>query len=313
MMESQWVIRSLLSRRSRQYLCSHCRHAKRHASTSTQVSTPDPLQDVVTESSFTAFPPSSEETPAFDPLALSRSRKKKLPASRYQFRPPKYDRGPLHPIQPPPPSDPSSREFTPGPFSSPRLEQTYNSIISPDILTMCYVHNPPGFRPPSKGPRLRTWDDSSPYHKGRPLRAPRGGDVLRLLRKPITFQNIPAIRRITVHSYVKGVVRSGSQFLHVAGMVLQSITNMRAVPHKTRTSVTEWGIIAGKTTPAVTVDLQGENMYHFLSKLVDVVMPRIKDWMGVRATTGDGSGNLTFGLEPELVSLFPEVEMNYDK
>ena len=54
-------------------------------------------------------------------------------------------------------------------------------------------------------------------------------------------------------------------------------------------------------------------MYHFLSKMVDLVLPRIKDWMGVRATTGDGSGNLTFGFEPEVVSLFPEVEANYDK
>jgi large subunit ribosomal protein L5 len=53
-------------------------------------------------------------------------------------------------------------------------------------------------------------------------------------------------------------------------------------------------------------------MYHFLAKLVDIVMPRIKDWNGVRATTGDSSGNLTLGLDPEVVGGFPEVEVNYD-
>lgn len=53
-------------------------------------------------------------------------------------------------------------------------------------------------------------------------------------------------------------------------------------------------------------------MYHFLDKVVNVVMPRIKDWRGVRATTGDNSGNLTFGFEPEVVSTFPEIENNYD-
>ena len=53
-------------------------------------------------------------------------------------------------------------------------------------------------------------------------------------------------------------------------------------------------------------------MYHFLGKLIDVVLPRIKDWNGVRATTGDNSGNLSFGLNPEVVSGFPEIEVNYD-
>lgn len=62
----------------------------------------------------------------------------------------------------------------------------------------------------------------------------------------------------------------------------------------------------------MTVDLKGEDMYHFLGKLITVVLPRIKDWRGVRATTGDSSGNLSFGLEPDTVALFPEIEVNYD-
>jgi large subunit ribosomal protein L5 len=136
--------------------------------------------------------------------------------------------------------------------------------------------------------------------------------VLRLLRKPITFRNVPMVERITVHTYVKAVIKEGSGPLHVAGMVLQAITNVRVQTHKSRTGESAWGLVPGKQTVAATASLKGEDMYHFLGKLVNVVLPRIKDWRGVQATTGDGSGNLTFGLDPEVVGGFPEVEINYD-
>ena len=227
--------------------------------------------------------------------------------SRYQFRPPKYDRGPLHPHQTPKASDPASREFVPGPFSTPRLESTYHNIIAPDFMTLCYQHTPPGFQAVEKGPRLRPWVGDSPYYANRQLRGPRGGDVLRLLRKPITFRTIPQVTRVTVHAHTKG----GAQPLHVAGLLVQSITNKRVETHQARKSVTQWAVIRGKYVSA-TADLRGEDMQHFLGKLITVVLPRIKDWRGVRATTGDSSGNLSFGLEPDTVAMFPEIEINYD-
>jgi large subunit ribosomal protein L5 len=199
----------------------------------------------------------------------------------------------------------------PGPFSSPRVEHAYHNIIAPDILTLCYQHNPPGYRPPPKAPRLRGWDDSSPYHANRQLRGPRGGDVLRLLRKPITFRNVPMIEKITVHTFVKQVLQHGSGPLHVAGMVLQAITNVRVRTFKSRTGVSAWGLLPGKSI-AATATLKGEDMYHFLGKVVNVVLPRIKDWPGVAATSGDGSGNLSFGLGVDVVGAFPEVEINFD-
>lgn len=235
----------------------------------------------------------------------------KLPASRYQYRSPRYDRGPLAPHQPPPPTDPASREFVPGPFSQSRLESTYYGTIAPDFMTMVYQHRPPGFKPLEKAPRLRSWEGDNPYFANRQLRGPRGGDVLRLLRKPINFQNIPMIERVTVHSYCKGVIRDGSPVLHTAGMVLQEITAQRVVTHKSKHAESGWSLIRGKPI-ACTVDLKGEMMYHFLDKLINTVMPRIKDWRGVRGTTGDNSGNLSFGFEPETVATFPEIEANYD-
>lgn len=272
---------------------------------------PDPFSELESETSLKAEVP-EEVIKTYDPIARARARKKELPKSRYQYRSPKYDRGPLHPHRPPPPSDPHSRLFVPGPFSLPRVEQTYESTIAPDILTLCYVHNPPGFKPPPRPERLRKWDDSSPYHKNRPLRGPRGGDVLRLLRKPITFRNIPKVNRITIHSYVKQAATEGSAWLHVAGMAIQAISNVRVETFKSKSNVAPWGIAAGRDTVAVKAELYGENMYHFLGKLIDVVMPRIKDWKGIKGSSGDSSGNITFGLDPESVALFPEIEVNYD-
>ena len=230
---------------------------------------------------------------------------------RYQYRPPRYDRGPLHPHRVPHPSDPASREFVPGPFSMTRMEQTYHNVIAPDFMTLCYQHIPPGFRAPQKGPRLREWEGDNPYFENRQKRGPRGGDVLRLLRKPITFRNIPKIERVTVHAFCAESGRGNSQPLHVAGLLVQSLTGKRVQVHKARVSVSQWSLVRGKSV-SVTADLKGEEMYHFLSKLITIVLPRIKDWRGVRATSGDSSGNLSFGLEPETVATFPEIETNYD-
>ena len=67
----------------------------------------------------------------------------------------------------------------------------------------------------------------------------------------------------------------------------------------------------GKFT-SCTVELKGEDMYHFLDKLVELVMPKVKDYKGVSWTSGDQTGNVSFGFDPEAVALFPEIEFNYD-
>lgn len=243
----------------------------------------------------------------------TRDHRRKYPltvSGRYQYRSPKYYRGPLHPHQPPKASDPASREFIPGPFSAPRLQQTYQSTLEADLMVLSYQHYPPGFEAPIKGQRLRSWDDSSPYHKNRPLRSPRGGTSLRLVRKSVNFRNVPKLEGVTVHSFV-GAARDNSAPLHVAGMALQAMTGVRAQSHTARHNVVQWGIREGKYM-SLTCELEGEAAYDFLGKTVDVVLPRIKDWRGVKGSSGDSSGNITFGLTPEHVAYYPEIEVNYD-
>ncbi|MCJ1224068.1 hypothetical protein MMC12_000711 [Toensbergia leucococca] len=267
-------------------------------------------EDIDSSSSLYQPGPSPDTVDSFNPVGRSKQRARQLPASRYQFRPPKYNRGPLHPHQSPPASSPSSRVFIPGPFSLPRLEQTYQSTLAQDLLTLSYTHHPPGTLPGPSPPRLRSWDDSSPYHKNRPLRGPRGAPVLPLLRRPITFRNVPSLSGVTVHSFVRDA-GSDSAYLHVAGMVLQAITNVRCTVYHAKQSIANFNLREGKAM-AVKCELKGEDSYHFLSKLVEVVMPKIKDYKGVSGGSGDGSGNLALGFGREVVGTFPEIEVNYD-
>ncbi|KAL7270682.1 54S ribosomal protein L7, mitochondrial [Rhizina undulata] len=230
--------------------------------------------------------------------------------AKYQYRPPRYYRGPLSPHQPPKPSEPNSREFIPGPFMADRLRDHYHNTLAPDILLLTYTHMPYGWEAPERAQRLRKWDDSSPYHKNRPLRGPRGGDVLRLLNPPRTFRNVPKLFGVTVHAFVKGALQD-SGYLAAAGIALQSITGVRATVHYSKKSVAPFELKAGKPV-AVKVHMEGGLAYRFISSLVDVVMPRIKDYPGVKGSSGDSSGNITFGFTPEMVALFPEIEVNYD-
>lgn len=177
-------------------------------------------------------------------------------------------------------------------------------------MTLGYTHQPPGTVLPVKAPRLREWDDSSPYHKGRPKRGPRGGDVLRLIEHDLTFRNIPKIEAVTVHAFVKGVLND-SAYLHAAGLLLQSVTGVRPVVHKTRKANARFRIRV-RLPVALTSEMRGEEAWSFVDKCVNLVFPQIKDWPGVEGTSGDGSGNITFGFRPNDVALFPEVAVNYD-
>lgn len=231
---------------------------------------------------------------------------------RYQYHPPKYYRGPLHPVQMPASSDPTARDFTPGPFNLPRLKHTYDSTIAPDLMTLTYSHLPPGEEPPvSMKGELREWDGSSPYHKNRPRRGPRGGGSgrLGLLERDITFNNIPAIQAVTVNAFAPKSAEN-KEYLQVARSVVQAITG--AFPETTimKKHVVQWKVRKGDKTGAKAT-LTGAAAYEFVDKLVTLVLPKIKDWPGIKASSGDGSGNIAFGFEPEWMSYFPEIEYNF--
>lgn len=216
----------------------------------------------------------------------------------------------MHPYQPPPPDDIHSREFIAGPFMYPRLKETYDATISHDMLTLMFNHIAVDAPEKEHADRLRPWTGDNPYFKNRPVRGPRGKrDQLLPLHRPITFRNVPQLKKIVIHSHVREAV-NGSHWLHVASLALQSITGRAPEAHKSKTQVVEWDAKLNKWI-SLTCELEGEDMYHFMAKVIELVLPRIKDWKGVSGMAGDETGNISFGFSPEQVALFPEIEHNY--
>ncbi|KAI1099870.1 54S ribosomal protein L7 [Jackrogersella minutella] len=267
------------------------------------------IPDVEQDSGLTAPVVTREDIKVTDPRRRASRRPHELPHERYRFHPPKFYRGPLHPVQPPPSSDPVARDFSPGPFNLPRLKQTFHSIAASDIMTLAYHHVPPGTPDKPERIRLREWDDSSPYMKNRPKRGPRGSDVLFPLEKDITWRNIPEIRAVHIAMYTPKAKKNPDHII-VGKSVLRTITGVRATVTQTKVSVSQWGIVEGDKS-GVKVTVRGDQAWEFVDKLVHIVFPKIKDWRGIAGTSGDGTGNISLGLEASDVMYFPEVEANY--
>ena len=201
-------------------------------------------------------------------------------SKRYRYHPPKYDRGPLHPIQPPPSSDPVARNFSPGPFNLPRLKQTYHSTIASDILTLTYQHKPPGTPEKPERIRFRSWGDETPYMENRAKRGPRGAEVLLPLEPDLNYHNIPALKAVHVAMYMPQA-KKNPDHITVAKTIMQTISGVRPTVTHTRMSVAQWSVVKGDRT-GVKVTMRGNQAYEFLDKVIHLVFPKIKEWKGVK-------------------------------
>lgn len=183
--------------------------------------------------------------------------------------------------------------------------------MAPDLLTLTYNHKPPGEQKPEPiGQRLRSWDDSSPYFKNRPLRGPRGGTTLRPVERDITFRNVPEVLAVTLSVYQPQGIKDPT-YLLATRAALQAATGARPEITRVRTGVSQWGIGKGQCSGAKAT-VWGDQAYELLDKMVHLVFPRIKEWQGVVSTTGDETGNLGWGFTSEEFALFPEIQVNYD-
>ncbi len=105
-----------------------------------------------------------------------------------------------------------------------------------------------------------------------------------------------------------GEAVSNSKVLDTAVEDLQKISGQKPVVTKSKKSIA--GFKLRENMPiGVKVTLRGERMYHFLDKLFNVALPRVRDFRGISNKAFDGRGNYTLGLKEQLI--FPEIE--YDK
>ncbi|MCZ8517271.1 50S ribosomal protein L5 [Paenibacillus filicis] len=122
-----------------------------------------------------------------------------------------------------------------------------------------------------------------------------------------TVMQVPKIEKVVINMGV-GEAVSNSKVLDTAVSDLQLIAGQKPVITRAKKSIA--GFKLRENMPiGVKVTLRGERMYHFLDKLFNVALPRVRDFRGVSNKAFDGRGNYTLGLKEQLI--FPEVE--YDK
>lgn len=118
---------------------------------------------------------------------------------------------------------------------------------------------------------------------------------------------VPTLEKIVVNMGVGDAVAE-PKALDGAVADMTAITGQKPVTTKAKKSVAAFKIRTGMTIGA-KVTLRGARMYDFLDKLINIGLPRIRDFRGVSPKSFDGRGNYSLGLREQLV--FPEI--NYDK
>nr|WP_302597311.1 50S ribosomal protein L5 [uncultured Cellulosilyticum sp.] len=118
---------------------------------------------------------------------------------------------------------------------------------------------------------------------------------------------VPKIEKIVINMGV-GEARDNAKVLENAVGDMQMISGQKPVITKAKNSVAAFKLREGMPI-GCKVTLRGEKMYEFLDRLVNLALPRVRDFRGVSATAFDGRGNYALGIKEQLI--FPEVE--YDK
>ena len=121
-----------------------------------------------------------------------------------------------------------------------------------------------------------------------------------------TPMQIPVIKKVVVSMGV-GEALTNKKLLDAAVADLTQITGQKAVKTKAKKSIANFKLREGNEVGAM-VTLRGTIMYEFLDRLINVALPRIKDFRGIKATGFDGHGNFSVGITEQLI--FPEIDFD---
>jgi len=142
------------------------------------------------------------------------------------------------------------------------------------------------------------------------LKEQYNGEIREAMTKKFGYKNImeiPKLDKITINMAI-GEARENEKVLDSAIKDLEIITGQKAVKTKAKKSVANFKIREGMPI-GCKVTLRGDRMYEFLDRLVNLALPRVRDFRGVNPNSFDGRGNYALGIKEQLI--FPEIE--YDK
>lgn len=122
-----------------------------------------------------------------------------------------------------------------------------------------------------------------------------------------SIMQVPKIEKIILNMGV-GEAKENSKFLDSAVEEMTLIAGQKPVVTKAKKSISNFKVREGMSV-GCKVTLRGDRMYEFFDKLVNIALPRVRDFRGVSKTAFDGRGNYALGIKEQLI--FPEI--NYDK
>ena len=134
--------------------------------------------------------------------------------------------------------------------------------------------------------------------------------IIEAMTKKFGYKNVmevPKLDKIVINMGV-GEAKENAKLLESAVKDMETITGQKAVLTKAKNSVANFKIREGMAIGCKTT-LRGEKMYEFLDRLVNLALPRVRDFRGVNPNAFDGRGNYALGIKEQII--FPEIE--YDK
>ncbi len=142
------------------------------------------------------------------------------------------------------------------------------------------------------------------------LRETYQNEIVPALMKKFEYKNVmqaPKLEKVVINMGV-GEAKENAKILDAAISDLETITGQKAVITKAKKSVANFKIREGMPI-GCKVTLRGERMYEFVDRLINLALPRVRDFRGVNPNAFDGRGNYALGIKEQLI--FPEIE--YDK
>jgi large subunit ribosomal protein L5 len=138
-------------------------------------------------------------------------------------------------------------------------------------------------------------------------------EVVTALTKEFGYKNVMAVPRITkvVVNMGLGEATANAKLVDTGADELSRITGQKPVTRRAKKSIAAFKVRKGMPIGTM-VTLRGERMWEFLDRLMNIALPRVRDFKGVSPRGFDGRGNYTLGLRDQL--LFPEIDyMKVDK
>ena len=131
-------------------------------------------------------------------------------------------------------------------------------------------------------------------------------EIVNALKEKFAYKSVMQVPKLTKISINKGVgdAVADKKLVDIAVTELTTIAGQKAVPTYAKNSISNFKLREGMPIGA-RVTLRGDRMYEFLDRLVNVSLPRVRDFQGISDKSFDGRGNYTMGVKEQII--FPEI------